>query len=255
MDAAELVAAARARLPGLLVATDFDGTLAPIVPDPQDSHPAPGAIEALCALARRGAHVAVVTGRESATAVRLGGLDVVPGIVVEGLYGLQRWEAGSVTSPEAPAGMTALGERLAGWLREQDVDPAVWIEDKQLSYVVHTRRAADSAAEQAALREPARALAAEHGLEVHDGRDVLEFRLPGFHKGDALRRLAAEFGASALLYAGDDLGDLPAFAAARELGGWTIGATSAEVRDLPADVLVDGPQGVIELFRAIADPS
>lgn len=252
MDVADLAAAARARLPGLLVATDFDGTLAPIVADPQQSRPAPDAIEALRGLAERGARVAVITGRDAATVVRLGGLDAVPRLVVEGLYGLERWQDGTIDSPDVPPAMAELGARLPDWLRTQDADPGVWVEDKRLSYVVHTRRAIDPAATQAALRNPARALAAAHGIEVHDGRDVLEFRLPGYDKGGALRRLAAEFGAPALIYAGDDLGDLPAFDAARALGGWTVGATSAEVPDLPADVLVDGPPGVVELFRAIA---
>ena len=66
-------------LAGALVATDFDGTLAPLVPDPEASRPVHGAIEALTALAARGAQVAVITGRDARTVVRLGGLDAVPG--------------------------------------------------------------------------------------------------------------------------------------------------------------------------------
>jgi trehalose 6-phosphate phosphatase len=252
VDAAALVEAARAHLPGLLVATDFDGTLAPIVTDPQQSRPLPGALYALRALTGAGASVAVVTGRDAATAVRLGGLDTVPGIRVEGLYGLEQWHAGAVHSPQPPPAVEALRARLPRLLHEQRAADGVWIEDKRLSLVVHTRPLADSETERLRLREPARALAADLGLEVHDGRDVLEFRLPGFDKGAVLRRLAAQLRPSAVLYAGDDLGDLPAFEAVRELGGWSVGVTSAEVPELPADVLVDSPSGALEIFRAIA---
>jgi trehalose 6-phosphate phosphatase len=51
----------RANLPGALIALDFDGTIAPIVPNPSDSRPVPGAVDSLAALARAGAQVAVIT--------------------------------------------------------------------------------------------------------------------------------------------------------------------------------------------------
>jgi len=74
-----LVDTLSADLPHALVAVDFDGTLAPIVPDPADSRPVPGAIAALRVLAERGAQVAVVTGRDARTVIELGGLDAIPG--------------------------------------------------------------------------------------------------------------------------------------------------------------------------------
>ena len=251
MDIDELVTQVRDRLPGLLLASDFDGTLAPIVADPERSRPVEGAIEALTAVARRGARVAVVTGRDATTVLRLSGLERVPGLVVEALYGLERWAGGELTTPDEPASVTRLRESLPRWLAEQAADPAVWVEDKRLSLVLHTRRASDPAAEQERLREPAHALGEQLGLEVHDGRHVLEFRVCGYDKGAAIRRLAE--GAGAVLYAGDDLGDLPAFEATRELGGWSVFAASAE-REAPegvADVIVDGPEGVVDLLRRI----
>jgi trehalose 6-phosphate phosphatase len=252
VDAAELVDAARARLPGLLVATDFDGTLAPVVVDPESSRPVPGAIDALAALARHGAHVVILTGRDAETVLRLSGAAAVPGIRVAGLYGLEQWHAGELDTPAPPPAMAELRERLPGWLRANGAADRVWVEDKRLSLVVHTRPAADPDAEQARLREPARALAAEVGVEAHDGRNVIEFRVPGHDKGAALRALAELLRPSGVLYAGDDIGDLPAFEAARGLGGWSIGAASAEVPELPADVLVPGPVGVVEVLRGIA---
>ena len=64
----------------------------------------------------------------------------------------------------------------------------MWIEDKQLSLVLHTRPAADPSGEQQRLRPPAEALGAELALEVHPGRNVLEFRLPGQDGLSLLRR-------------------------------------------------------------------
>jgi trehalose 6-phosphate phosphatase len=253
MDADALVAAARDRLPGLLVATDFDGTLAPIVDDPERSQPVEGTGDVLRALVDHGARILIVTGRDAATAVRLSGLADLPGLVVEGLYGMQHWEAGELTTPDEPPSLAALRERIPAWRAEHHVADAVWVEDKGLSLVVQTRQAPDPAGEQRRLHGPAEALAAQLGLEVHEGRFVLEFRVPGHDKGEVLRRLAA--GASGVLYAGDDVGDGPAFTAARELGGWTVFAASAErpgLEGVPVDVTVDGPHGVLDLLRRIA---
>ncbi|MBO0816490.1 MAG: trehalose-phosphatase, partial [Actinobacteria bacterium] len=77
-----------------LVASDYDGTLAPIVDDPAKAVPAPGAVAALTRLAARVGTVAVITGRPAADAVSLGGLAEVPGLLVLGDYGAQRWQAG-----------------------------------------------------------------------------------------------------------------------------------------------------------------
>src|SRR3954453_2565895 len=102
MDAAELVEQLRPHLAGALVATDFDGTLAPLVLDPDSSRPGEGAVEELAPLAGRGAQRAGVPGRGPATVARLGGLPAVPGIVVAGGYGIETWQAGRLTSPEPP---------------------------------------------------------------------------------------------------------------------------------------------------------
>ena len=94
-------------------------------------------------------------------------------------------------------------------------DPQLWIEDKRLSLVVHARRAADPRAALAEVAAPVTALGRELGLDVHPGSGVLELRLPGFDKAGAVARLAE--GRSAVLFLGDDLGDLPALEHARAL--------------------------------------
>ncbi|MDQ2751347.1 MAG: trehalose-phosphatase [Actinomycetota bacterium] len=259
MLVADVVRAVRAHLPRALIALDFDGTLAPIVPDPADSRPEPGVIQTLVALARAGAQLAVITGRDAGTAAELGGFDAVPGLVIEGLYGAESWQSGQLTAPAEPAEIGRLRTALPGLLAAHVDDPGLWTEDKRLSLVVHTRRTTDPGAALSRLREPVGRLAAELGLEVHDGRDVLEIRLPGYDKGAVLRRLVARFEPATVLFAGDDVGDLPAFAAvwdlrADGLPAWGVAASSAEVTALDevADVHVDGPAGVLALLAAIA---
>jgi trehalose 6-phosphate phosphatase len=259
VDAAEIVAALRAELPDVLVAVDFDGTLAPLVPDPDTSRPVAGAIAALSAVAGTGAQVAVITGRDARTVVRLGGLDRVPGLVVAGLYGIETWHDGRLSTPDTPAPMQALHHRLPATLADAGADPDLWIEDKRLSLVVHGRKAADPDAALAPLREPVGALADELGLELHPGRDVLELRLPGYDKAGALRRLAE--GHRGVLFLGDDLGDLPAFAEVRALRaagrtGYGVAVLSsgvAEVADA-ADLCVPAPDDVVALLGRLAQP-
>lgn len=243
-----------------LVALDYDGVLAPIVADPTAAAPAPGALAALQRLAARVGTLAVVTGRPAAVAVALGGLAAVPGLIVEGQYGAERWEAGELTTPADPPGVVAAKQDLPGALAAAGADPSVWVEDKRLALVVHTRRTADPDAELAKLAPAVAAVAAAHGLEPHPGKLVVELRPPGFDKGGVLRRLAADGHAGAVLFAGDDVGDLPGFAAVRELRaagtpGLTVASASPEAAAVAAaaDVAVDGPAGIVTLLTRLAD--
>jgi trehalose 6-phosphate phosphatase len=200
----------------------------------------------------------VVTGRPAAVAVELGGLDAVPGLIVEGQYGAERWVAGELTTPADPPEVTAAREALPAALAAAGADPAVWVEDKRLALVVHTRRTPDPDAELTKLTPAVTKLAQEHGLEPHPGKMVIELRPPGFDKGSVLRRLAA--GRRAVLFAGDDVGDLPGFEAVRELRaagtpGLTVASASPEAAAVAeaADLVVDGPAGMVTLLTQLAD--
>jgi trehalose 6-phosphate phosphatase len=251
-----------------VLAVDYDGTLAPIVADPAAARPLPGAVDALAQLAPLLGAVAVVTGRPAAAAVELGGFSDVTGLrglVVLGHYGLERWDAsGEVRSGAVAPGVAGVRAELPRVLHDAAAPEGTWIEDKGSSLAVHTRRTADPAGALARLDGPLRALAARHGLHPEPGRFVLELRPPGVDKGTALEAFLAEVGrdrtVSAVAYAGDDLGDLAAYAAverARERGtpGLTVCAGSAEVRALRerADLVVDGPAGVVAFLQALAE--
>ncbi|MFF8596551.1 trehalose-phosphatase [Streptomyces sp. NPDC015220] len=248
-----------------VIALDFDGTLAPIVPDPDRARAHPGAVPALAVLAPKVAAVVVVTGRPAGVAVRHGGFAGVPGLehlVVLGHYGAERWDAatGNVTAPAPHPGVAAVRAELPGFLDRIGAWHGTWIEEKGRSLAVHTRRAEDPQAAFDGLRGPLADLAARHGLIVEPGRMVLELRPPGMDKGVALAEYVRDLGAASVLYAGDDLGDLPAFAAVEKLRsdgvpGVLVCSGSTEVTELSerADLVVNGPAGVVELLRTLAD--
>ncbi|WP_031023845.1 trehalose-phosphatase [Streptomyces sp. NRRL WC-3725] len=247
-----------------LIGLDFDGTLAPIVADPEQARAHPGAVPALAALAPQIASVAVITGRPPDVAVRYGGFAGVTGLehlTVLGHYGAERWDAatGEVTAPPAHPGVAAVRAELPGLLEHAGAQEGTWIEEKGRALAVHTRRAPDPQAAFEALRAPLADLATRHGLVVEPGRMVLELRPPGMDKGVALLDHARAVKAGCVVYAGDDLGDLPAFAAVEKLRtngvpGLLVCSGSTEVTELAdrADLVVDGPEGVVGLLRALA---
>ncbi|MFD7510922.1 trehalose-phosphatase [Streptomyces sp. NPDC059853] len=256
------LAALLARPERALVALDFDGTLAPIVDDPARAYAHQDALPALAGLAPRVGVLAIITGRPAEVAVRLGGFAGHPelaGLTVLGAYGAERWDAatGRLHRPPPHPGIVVARAELAALVERSG--PGVLLEDKGNALAVHTRTAPDPAGVFAALRAPLAELAARLGLALEPGRFVLEVRPPGTDKGAALTALARETDASAVLYGGDDLGDLAAFDAVaklREAGvpGLRVCSGSTEVAELAAvtDVTVDGPAGVAGLLSALA---
>src|SRR2546429_19870 len=240
-----------------LLALDFDGTLSPVVDDPAQSRLAPGGHEALLGLSGVLGTLAIVTGRPAGVVVELGRLADIPGAVVAGQYGAERWYQGELHVPDPPAGLATVRAILPSMLA--DAPEGVGGEDKGLSLVVHTRRAADPGSALAALSPRVQRLASGHGLEANDGRYVLEIRPPGVDKGGALRALVAEFSPGVVAFGGDDLGDLPAYEtvdALRQDGtpGLTIASASAEVSEVAdrADLVVEGPEGMVAFLDALA---
>lgn len=246
-----------------LVVLDFDGTLAPIVDDPQDSRMLPAAAEALAALGPRIGHLAIVTGRPVATVRELGRLDQRPGLerlIVLGHYGAESWDAATgVEVPQSiPASIVAARREVEDLLEAKGL-AGVHIEDKGSAIGVHTRRAQNPEAAFTALEAPLGALAQRLGLVLEPGRNVLELRSSAVTKGDALRSLVARTGAQVVAMCGDDLGDLPAFDALDELaaGGLTtcavVSASDEQTALLErADVIADGPPGIAAWLQSLA---
>jgi trehalose 6-phosphate phosphatase len=251
----------------LVVGLDFDGTLAPIVEDPSVAaihHDAP---EVLIGLAGQVRAVAVVTGRPARQVLALGELDVVGDaigesgreLVILGQYGNERWTstARRVVSPAPPAGLASLIGDLPRRLRDAGASEA-WVEEKGLAVAVHTRRTDDPRGAFERLLPVLTEAARARNLAVEPGRLVIEVRAAGMDKGRALRGLVEEYDAQAVLFVGDDLGDLPAFEVVEELRaqgmpGLLVCSGSEEesaLRDR-ADVVVGGPDGVMAFLREL----
>ena len=236
-----------------LVALDFDGTLAPISPRPGDARPLAGVQEILRDVRATGATLAVVTGRSVASLLRVSGFGAIPGIVVYGIHGAQRWQAGDLRTATAPPGLDELRASLPGLLA--GIGPDLWMEDKGLSLVIHARLTADPERELEKLRFRVEEAAAAAGLGVRPGKEVLEICIPGIDKGTALVELLG-WDPAAAFYAGDDLGDLPAMrevhAWARRSGrpGLTVGVGRGPVAG-QADVTVADPRGLLSVLRQL----
>jgi trehalose 6-phosphate phosphatase len=189
--------------------------------------------------------VAVVSGRRSEEVAAL--LDV-PGLRHFGLYGMQ--EAAS----ELMAIVTPRVESAAASV------PEAWVEDKGGSVAVHYRQAPEPAAARATLVTALQEVATSTGLELVEGKMVVELVPPDRpRKGGTVERLVGEHGLSAVLFAGDDVADIDAFAALDRLAAAGLVAVKVAVRgdETPerllasADVRVDGPEGLVELLRQL----
>jgi trehalose 6-phosphate phosphatase len=252
----------------LLVALDFDGTLAPIVENPDVALIHERAGDLLVDLSARVGTIAVITGRPAQQVLALGGLDEVGDrigttgreLVVLGQYGNERWTSSGrrVVSPKPPTGLASLISDLPRLFRRAGVTDA-WVEEKGLAVAIHTRRCADPrAAFETLLPVLTEAAEARH-LGVEPGRLVIEIRASGMDKGIALHSLVVEHGLGGVVFVGDDLGDLPAFDAVRELREQgmptllvcSVSDEESALRDL-ADAVVEGPDGVMDLLADLS---
>lgn len=200
-----------ARTDTLLVALDFDGTLAPLVDDPAAARALPEAREALLALLEAPrTRVALISGRAMASLIEVS--EAPDGVLLSGSHGV---EERLDTAPEVT--LTAdeidrlerLGAALHGVAANYD---GVWVEVKPAGFALHSRLAGDADA-RAAQRDAKAAVAPIDGLTSRPGNNVLEFSVRSTTKGDAVSRLRRHSGATAVLFAGDDVTDEDAFMA------------------------------------------
>jgi trehalose 6-phosphate phosphatase len=244
------------------ILTDVDGTLAPIVPRPEEAAIPARARELLARLSERYGLVGCVSGRRAEEARRLVGVD---GIAYAGNHGLELLLPGedrprfdpSLRGRERDAAEFVAGLE-AGALAGVGLRP----EDKGPIQALHWRGAEDERGAEARAHEIA-AAAGRAGLEPRWGRKVLELRPPGGGGKDAaVAALLATDGVATAAYAGDDRTDLDAFRRLHELEDSgeleavvCVGVVSdegpAEIGE-EADLTVDGPRGWLALLEALA---
>jgi trehalose 6-phosphate phosphatase len=197
-----------ARVPVLLVATDYDGTLAGIVDDPSQARPVRESIVALRALATLGStHAAVISGRSLADLAALSALDGQ--VMLVGSHGSEFDQdfVRSLTKQQVELRQQVLDEmhRLAAR------DPKFKVETKPASIAFHYRNVDDGVA-RTAVDELLAGAATWADVRVKTGKKVLELAVVHTSKGDAIDALRHRVGAGAVVYFGDDVTDEDAFA-------------------------------------------
>jgi trehalose 6-phosphate phosphatase len=204
-----------AAAPRLLVALDFDGTLAPFADDPAQVGALPGSWAAVLTLQRaRDTEVVLVSGRPLDGLARVS--HAPDGMALVGSHGVE-WRVDghdeAALSDDELARVAAVGAAL------DEVGarfPGVVIEHKPAGHGVHTRRVgADVAAEANAAASRA-AHDADDAVLERGGKDIVEFAVRHVTKGDAIDRLRGLRGADAVFFAGDDVTDEDAFAVLRD---------------------------------------
>lgn len=234
---------ALATTPVLLVTTDFDGTLAPIVTDPASVEINADALDALTNLSSLpSTHVAILSGRSRND---LKSRFVEPrGIFLIGSHGAEP-DALCVPTREDAERVDRLVTELTTIAASH---PGVFVERKPFGAVLHYRTAENAAGKSAALT--ARRLAGNlDGIHMREGSCVVEFMIHTADKGTALRSLRHRLGASAVFFAGDDVTDEDAFQSMLP-GDVSVkvgnGTTAARHR-------VDSPFNVVEILRELLD--
>lgn len=196
----------------LLVALDFDGTLAPVVDDPEEARSTAEGREAVLRLLELAdTRVALISGRAIRSLQHVS--DLPDHALLIGSHGIEL----RLDTPEAQSSLRAdevesveLLGRVLG--RVADSFDAVWLERKPAGFAMHTRRASEQdswLANSAAMVETSTI----EGLTVRSGKDVLEFSVRSTTKGDGIEQLRRHSGATAVFFAGDDVTDEDAFAA------------------------------------------
>jgi trehalose 6-phosphate phosphatase len=235
---------------------DFDGTLAEIVPDPKTAAPVDGAVEVLSALARRYAVVAVVSGRRAVGLAERLGRPV--GVRCYGLYGLE--DLDGPIDPESEMALGAMGRLLPELERVAARVPGARVEPKGFHASIHYRAADDPEAARERLLDSLAPVIEGTGMRLLEGKRVVEVAPErGPSKGDVIDRVAAEEGLRGLLYAGDDLPDLEAFAAVEALRRSGVAGVRIAVRSTnapeevlgAADLVVEGPEALVDLLHGL----
>lgn len=215
----------------LLLATDYDGTLSEIVPNPAAVRTVPLAYAALERLNRRLLRVAIISGRATD---HLDELLPIEGLIRLGDYGL-----GHPDDAERAA-LDAFNRAAAA---ELGALPWATLEVKPGSTTIHFRERPEAGDELLSICAP---IAEKHELEAELGRMVVEVRPPRAGKGKALQRLVEQLQPDGVIFAGDDEGDRPAFeyTSTLERPHLAIGVRSGEVaQDLfeACDLVLEGP--------------
>lgn len=238
-----------ARVKRLLVALDFDGTLAPEVDDPEMARAIPEAHSAVLGLlALPNTRVALVSGRALSSLEAV--TDLPDETLLVGSHGIEI----RLDSPDDSRALNTTEIQRVGVLNEvlgevADSFDQVWLESKPAGFALHTRLATEHNSRVAHLVALSEAQAELDDLKIREGKNVLEFSVRSTTKGEALEHLRGYTHADAVFYAGDDVTDEDAFAT---LQPHDVGLKSGS-GDTMADHRVPGPLQVAQVLALLAE--
>jgi len=200
----------------VLIASDFDGVLAPLVDDPSTSKPSPRAVQALERIAELAAdrvQLALVSGRDLDSLATLSHAPV--GTVLIGSHGAERGVVTADGVQREPIDLTEGQQSLLTHINDgleaiAARHSGVWVEVKPTARALHTRLTTHDGATQA--NAAAHELASRLGVRPLDGKNILEMQVVETSKGRAIDELRAQIAADVVVYMGDDVTDEHAFA-------------------------------------------
>lgn len=254
--------------PHLLIACDFDGTLAPIVSRPEDARILHRAEQALAVLQEApGVNVALISGRALRSLAETGvrtegrivagshGAELVGLPAKDGVHGEGGAEAAREATPVSPtAAEREQLNRLRALLARRVLSvPGVWLEEKPLGAAVHVRLAEDAEAAEKLLLDlvgEARALSRQ-GTPIHtrSGKQVLEFAVRSADKGVVLKQIRAALPEGPAVFVGDDVTDEDAL---RALGPGDLGVRVGRAKSV-ADHRVADTEAVAAILARLAE--
>lgn len=240
---------------------DFDGTLAPIVDDPEQAVPLPGVAAVLGRLVKPFLVVAIISARP---VTYLASRVPAEGVRYLGLYGMEEMVDGEVLVDRKAKALEPAVQKARKALTEHPVirEAGAHVEDKGLAVAVHVRRIRELDRWVEKVRGVVWEAADQYGLDLLPARLAWELRPPiETDKGSAVRRVVAESKAELVIVVGDDIGDLSAFRAAAALSAGhgdslRVAVSSDETPSAlleESDHIVEGPEGVVQFLELLAD--
>lgn len=236
----------------LAVLSDIDGTLSPIVANPEDARATERAVRALAALVERGARVALITGRPLEVAQRMA---PVAGAWFAANHGLTTYTDGKAETPADVKPYVELARQAIAEIGEIGL-PGVMVEDKGAILALHYRNASSEEDARRAIEAAIARSPAAREFTLHRARKVIELRPPlAINKGTAARDFIALMTPSAVICMGDDATDIDMFRAVKASGvpcAVVAVANNEEAGVLKeADYFVRGVEGVERLLEQI----
>lgn len=234
---------------GLVLCTDFDGTLAPIEKDPDAPEIVPENRELLESLRDAAdTRIAVVSGRALADVRERVGIE---GIAYAGNHGLElRREGSTAVHPIAAKHRGRIGRICSALESDLSAVEGATVEDKSVTATVHYRETPDGRVER--VREIVRTVVSRFGdgrIRLTDGKEIIELRpAVRWHKGMAVSLLSADYEGWLPIYIGDDTTDESAFRAVEDGLAIYVGEG-----DTAAHYRIPTQSGVATFLSALAE--